>query len=98
MKLTFVPREDILEIAAIFVCIFIMYLGLNGDPLILLTLIIFAGLPLYFYIKKCKARWCSQCNDIMKYTSEKAIGTNYSVIYKCSKCGKVNNAGIFEGY
>ncbi|MDX5371770.1 MAG: hypothetical protein LPK18_04955 [Pseudomonadaceae bacterium] len=95
MKLTFVPKEDLIEIFALAVCIFCGYIAWRDeDPLGLLFILLFGSGAAYFYGKKNKARWCTQCNGPMTYATEYLSSDEHDVVYLCPKCGKKNRAMI----
>jgi len=100
MRLTFVLKEDFLEVACVIACLLLGFLAWNSNnPITLLAIPFFGILTSYFYARKNKARWCSNCDLLMSYGTElSSKNKNYEVVYECKKCGKRNRTGIYTEY
>ncbi|MEW6459549.1 MULTISPECIES: hypothetical protein [unclassified Pseudomonas] len=96
MKLTFVLREDLLELCAAAACIYSAYFAWRlEEPLGLAFALLFGAGGAYFYLKKNRARWCARCNRLMTYGTEPAqSSSDFEVTYTCPQCGRKNKAGI----
>ncbi|MEO4046967.1 hypothetical protein AAFN46_07720 [Pseudomonas sp. CAU 1711] len=102
MKLTFVLREDIIEVGAVAACCFAGYFSWRHGGSLgiveILCLSIFAFGAAYFYLKKNRARWCEQCSRLMAYAMEESpVDGEYDVIYRCPTCNRMNRGGIQTG-